>query len=77
MVNIAIQPINNYKKVIPRARLGFIISASNRMVEQQIQKLCREGIIPHFARAGITNCLAAPLENTKSKNYPSSRLLGD
>ena len=28
-----------YQPIVPRARLGFIIPSSNRMVEPQIQRL--------------------------------------
>jgi maleate isomerase len=39
-----------YERILPRARIGFIIPASNRMVEPQMQRLMPKGIVPHFHR---------------------------
>jgi len=40
----------DYQRLLPRARIGFIIPASNRMVEPQMQRLMPPGIVPHFTR---------------------------
>ncbi|MEK9683687.1 MAG: hypothetical protein VW226_03995 [Rhodospirillaceae bacterium] len=69
--------ISDYEPILPRARLGFIIPASNRMVEPQVQHFCPDGVIPHFARAGITNRHAAPLAELKERIAYQAELLGD
>jgi len=69
--------ISDYEPVVPRARLGFIIPASNRMVEPQVQHFCPDGVVPHFARAGITNRHAAPLAELKQRIAYQAELLGD
>ena len=51
-----------YEPIIPRARLGFIIPTSNRMVEPQVQRYMPPGVVPHFTRIGMTNKHKAPLE---------------
>jgi maleate isomerase len=40
----------DYERILPRARIGFIIPASNRMVEPQMQRHMPPGVIPHFTR---------------------------
>ncbi len=50
-----------YEPIIPRARLGFIIPASNRMVEPQMTRLCPPGVVPHFMRLRMTNKYKRPL----------------
>ena len=50
-----------YEPLVPRARLGFIIPASNRMVEPQMARLCPPGIVPHFMRLRMTNRYKRPL----------------
>jgi hypothetical protein len=44
-----------YEPIIPRARIGFIIPSSNRMVEPQMQRYTPAGVMPHFTRIGMTN----------------------
>ena len=44
-----------YQPIVPRARLGFIIPSSNRMVEPQIQRFVPDGVVAHFTRIGMTN----------------------
>jgi maleate isomerase len=39
-----------YDPILPRARIGFIIPASNRMVEPQMARFVPPGVVPHFAR---------------------------
>jgi maleate isomerase len=63
--------------VIPRARLGFIIPSSNRMVEPQLQEYCPKDVIPHFNRIGMTNRHRAPLEDLLPRILLAAELLGD
>ena len=39
-----------YERIYPRARLGFIIPSSNRMVEPQMYRYMPEGVVAHFTR---------------------------
>jgi maleate isomerase len=39
-----------YDPILPRARIGFIIPASNRMVEPQMARSMPSGVVPHFTR---------------------------
>ena len=66
-----------YEPVLPRARLGFIIPASNRMVEPQLQRYAPDGVVPHFTRVGITNRHAAPLTELTPRIAAAADLLGD
>ena len=50
-----------YEPIIPRARLGFIIPASNRMVEPQMARFAPAGVVPHFMRLRMTNQYKRPL----------------
>jgi maleate isomerase len=50
-----------YEPVLPRARLGFIIPASNRMVEPQMARFAPPGVVPHFMRLRMTNQYKRPL----------------
>ena len=52
----------SYEPIVPRARIGFIIPSSNRMVEPQMQRFMPAGVVPHFSRIGMTNRHKAPLE---------------
>ena len=67
----------DYRQVPPRARLGFIIPSSNRMVEPQVQRYCPEGVAPHFTRIGMTNRHKAPLEVLRPRIVDAAELLGD
>ena len=51
----------DYKPLIPRARIGFIIPASNRMVEPQMARFAPPGVQPHFIRIRMTNQYKRPL----------------
>lgn len=51
----------DYAPVIPRARIGFIIPSSNRMVEPQMQRFAPQGVQPHFVRLRMTNQHKRPL----------------
>jgi maleate isomerase len=50
-----------YEAIVPRARLGFIIPASNRMVEPQMARFAPAGVVPHFMRLRMTNQYKRPL----------------
>jgi maleate cis-trans isomerase len=50
-----------YDPIIPRARIGFIIPASNRMVEPQMARFAPAGVVPHFMRLRMTNQYKRPL----------------
>ena len=63
--------------VIPRARLGFIIPSSNRMVEPQMQRFAPEGVAVHFTRIGMTNRHKAPLPELMPRFALAAELLGD
>jgi maleate isomerase len=47
--------MTTYQPVYPRARLGFIIPSSNRMVEPQIYRYLPEGVVAHFTRLEMHN----------------------
>jgi len=67
----------NYPPVIPRARIGFIIPSSNRMVEPQIQRYLPANIVPHFNRIGMTNRHRKPLAELMPKILEAADLLND
>jgi len=50
-----------YQPVKPRARIGFILPSSNRLVEPQMQHYAPPGIAPHFMRLRMTNQYKRPL----------------
>lgn len=66
-----------YQPIVPRARLGFIIPSSNRMVEPQIQRFVPDGVVGHFTRIGMTNRHRAPLDQLMPRILEASELLGD
>jgi maleate isomerase len=66
-----------YQPIIPRARLGFIIPTSNRMVEPQLQRFMPPGVIPHFTRIGMTNKHKAPLEQQLPKIAAAAEALAE
>jgi len=67
----------NYQPIVPRARLGFIIPSSNRMVEPQIHRFVPDGVVGHFTRIGMTNRHRAPLDQLIPRILDASELLGD
>src|SRR5690349_15119461 len=67
----------SYDPIIPRARIGFIIPSSNRMVEPQMQQFLPAGVIPHFARIGMTNRHKAPLDQMLPRITHAAELLAD
>ena len=66
-----------YDPIIPRARIGFIIPSSNRMVEPQMQRLMPHGVVPHFTRIGMTNRHKAPLGELLPRILDAAALLAD
>lgn len=66
-----------YTPIVPRARLGFIIPSSNRMVEPQMARYAPAGVVPHFNRIGMTNRHKAPLDKLLPRILDAAELLGD
>jgi maleate isomerase len=66
-----------YEPIVPRARIGFIIPSSNRMVEPQMQRLMPPGVVPHFTRIGMTNRHKAPLDQLIPRIRDAAELLAD
>ena len=67
----------NYRPIVPRARIGFIIPSSNRMVEPQAQLYMPGGVVPHFTRIGMTGRHKAPLERLLPRIVEAASLLAD
>src|SRR5438552_18986369 len=72
-----VMSLSSYQPVTPRARIGFIIPSSNRMVEPQMQRLMPAGVVPHFTRIGMTNRHKAPLEELIPRITQAADLLAD
>lgn len=66
-----------YNPIIPRARIGFIIPSSNRMVEPQMQRFMPAGVVPHFTRIGMTGRHKAPLAELLPRILDAAALLAD
>jgi len=66
-----------YEPIIPRARLGFIIPSSNRMVEPQMQRYAPAGVVPHFTRLRMTNRYKRPLPELLPRILEAAELLND
>jgi len=67
----------DYAAVAPRARLGFIIPSSNRMVEPQMMRFAPKGVQPHFIRIGMTNHHKRPLPELMPRILGAVELLMD
>ena len=67
----------SYEPIVPRARIGFIIPSSNRMVEPQMTRFMPPGVVPHFTRIGMTNRHKAPLEQLLPRITDAADLLAD
>jgi maleate cis-trans isomerase len=67
----------NYEPIVPRARLGFIIPSSNRMVEPQMARYAPPGVVPHFIRIGMTNRHKRPLPELLPRILDAAELLAD
>ena len=66
-----------YKTIPTRARIGFIIPSSNRMVEPQAQQHMPQGVQAHFTRIGMTNRHKAPLDVLLPRILDAAELLAD
>ena len=67
----------SYAPAAPRARIGFIIPSSNRMVEPQMTRWLPQGVVPHFNRIGMTNRHRKPLKDLMPRIMEAADLLGD
>lgn len=63
-----------YEPIVPRARIGFIIPASNRLVEPQMQRFMPEGVLPHFTRVYMRE---RPLETLLPQIFEATTLLAE
>jgi maleate cis-trans isomerase len=66
-----------YAPLTPRARIGFIIPSSNRMVEPQMQRFAPKGVQPHFIRIGMTHRHKRPLPELMPRILSAVELLMD
>ena len=66
-----------YEPIVPRARIGFIIPSSNRMIEPQMQRFMPADVVPHFSRIGMTNRHKAPLEELLPRITYAAELLAN
>ena len=69
--------MQRYEKIAPRARIGFIIPSSNRMVEVHAMRYLPADVTPHFTRIGMTNRHKAPLEELTPRIVHAAELLAD
>lgn len=69
--------MTTYTPIVPRARIGFIIPSSNRMVEPQMVRYAPPGIAVHFTRLGMTNRHKAPLDKLLPRMLEAAELLAD
>src|SRR4051812_13974485 len=67
----------SYTPVNPRARIGFIIPSSNRMVEPQMHRYMPAGVVPHVTRIRMTNRHKAPLDQLVPRIVAAAELLVD
>lgn len=67
----------SYRRIVPRARIGFIIPRSNRMVEPQMHAHMPADVVPHFTRVGITNKHEAPLDQQRAKIVAAAEALSE
>src|SRR5207237_3128596 len=63
--------------VTPRARIGFIIPSSNRVIEPQMQHYAPPDVVAHFARLRMTNRHRKPLPDLLPEILDSVALLMD
>lgn len=66
-----------YEPIVPRARLGFIIPSSNRMVEPQMRRYAPEGVVPHITRLRMTGPHSIPLEDQLPRIVEAAETLND
>lgn len=67
----------SYQPVLPRARIGFIIPSSNRMVEPQMARFMPAGVVPHFTRIRMTNQHLAPLDQLLARILDATSMLAE
>jgi len=67
----------DYKPILPRARIGFIIPSSNRIVEPDMQRFAPEGVVPHFIRVRMTNAYKRPLPELLPTIIGAAQMLMD
>ncbi|MFM1816817.1 MAG: hypothetical protein RLZ98_3512 [Pseudomonadota bacterium] len=67
----------DFQPIVPRARLGFIIPSSNRMVEPQMARYAPADVAVHFQRIGMTNRHKAPLDQLLPRITYAAEMLGD
>lgn len=66
-----------YDPILPRARIGFIIPTSNRLVEPHMQRYLPAGVIPHFTRIRMTNKHAAPISELVPRIVDAAQMLAE
>jgi maleate isomerase len=66
-----------YEPIPPRARIGFIIPSSNRMVEPQMAKYMPAGVVPHFHRVRMTNQHLTTLDDLTPRIVDAAAILGE
>src|SRR5262249_45888448 len=66
-----------YEPNPPRARIGFIIPSSNRMVEPQMAKYMPAGVVPHFHRVRMTNQHLTTLDDLTPRIVDAAAILGE
>ncbi len=66
-----------YKPIIPRARIGFLIPSSNRMVEEHMPKYLPSDVRAHFSRVAMTNRHRAPLADLTPRIVAAAEMLAD
>jgi maleate isomerase len=66
-----------YEPIVPRARIGFIIPTSNRLVEPQMQKYLPDGVVPHFTRIGMTDSHKLPLDQLLPRITGAAAMLAE
>jgi maleate isomerase len=67
----------SYEPILPRARLGFIVPSSNRMVEPQMAQFAPSGVVSHFTRLRMTNRYKRPLPELLPDILNAAALLMD
>jgi len=67
----------HYEPILPRARIGFIVPSSNRMVEEQAWRHLPADIIPHITRLAMTNRHKVPLDQLIPRIAQATELLAD
>jgi maleate isomerase len=69
--------MKEYQKIIPRARIGYIIPSSNRMVEVHMQRYMPEGVMAHYTRIRMTNQHEAPLDQLIPRICDAAEMLAE